>query len=173
MKQLYTALVRPHLEYGNVVWHPYLRKDIDMLEAVQHRATRMIPGFAKLSYDERLRIDLPTLEYRRLRGDAIETYKFLTGKYTDYDPEFLPLHKSVGVTTRGHHLKLVKRECRGKLRSNFFSFRVVNIWNSLPEEVVMSNNVNCFKGRFDRCCVKLRYCKLTDSEERLSDFLRC
>ena len=117
MKELYTALVRPHLEYGNVVWHPYLRKDIDMLEAVQHRATRMIPSFAKLSYEERLRrIDLPTLEYRRLRGDAIETYKFLTGKYTDYDPEFLPLHKSVGVTTRGHHLKLVKRECRGKLR---------------------------------------------------------
>ena len=97
MKQLYTALVRPHLEYGNVVWHPYLRKDVDMLEAVQHRATRMIPAFAKLSYEERLRrIDLPTLEYRRLRGDAIEAYKYLTGKYMDYDPEFLPLHKSVG-----------------------------------------------------------------------------
>ena len=62
LKQLYTSIVRPHLEYANVVWHPFLKKDIEQLERVQHRATRMIPGFAKLSYEERLRrIDLPTL----------------------------------------------------------------------------------------------------------------
>jgi len=44
MKTLYTVLVRPHLKYGNVVWHPFLKKDIELLESVQHRASKMIPG---------------------------------------------------------------------------------------------------------------------------------
>ena len=82
MKMLFTSLVRPHLEYGNVVWHPCYLRDIELIESVQHRATRMIPGMSKLSYEERLRkMDLPTLEYRRKRGDAIEAYKYLHGKY--------------------------------------------------------------------------------------------
>jgi len=49
MKQLFTTLVRLHLEYGNVVWHPMLRMDKDMIEAVQHRATKMVPGLATAS----------------------------------------------------------------------------------------------------------------------------
>jgi len=47
---------------------------------------------------------------------------------------------------------LQKRDCCGQLRQNFFSMRVANVWNSLPENVVMSPTVNCFKGRFDRVC---------------------
>jgi len=63
--------VRPHLEYGNVVWHPMYKKDIDLLERVQRRATRiMVQGLAKLSYEERIEAMyyLPSLAYRRLRG---------------------------------------------------------------------------------------------------------
>jgi len=71
----YTALVRPHLEYGNVVWHPFLKKDIELLESVQRRASKMTPGLKHLFYEDRLKaIDLLSLLYRRLRGDAIETY---------------------------------------------------------------------------------------------------
>ena len=67
MKQLYTVMVRPHLEYGNVVWHPQLKQNIELLEAVQHRVTKMIPGLSHLSYEERLkRMGLPSLSYRRL-----------------------------------------------------------------------------------------------------------
>jgi len=73
-------MVRPHLEYGNVVWHPQFKKDLELLEGVQRRATKMLPGLHNLSYEERLRrIDLPSLLYRRLRGDVIETYKYLHG----------------------------------------------------------------------------------------------
>lgn len=54
-KLLYKALVRPHLEYGHAVWYPHLRKHIDLLEQVQRRATRQVPGLAHLSYTDRLR----------------------------------------------------------------------------------------------------------------------
>ena len=112
MKQLFTSLVRPHLEYGNVVWHPYLKKYIDMLESVQHRATRMVPGLVKLSYTDRLmKLDLPTLVYRRNRGDAIEVYKYLHGIYDVDSTDILPRHIACGMTTRGHSLKLRKTEC--------------------------------------------------------------
>jgi ribonuclease P/MRP protein subunit RPP40 len=53
--QLYKSLVRPHLEYCMQVWCPYLRKDIDMIEGVQRKATRMILGYSEKSYEERLK----------------------------------------------------------------------------------------------------------------------
>jgi len=56
MKQLFVALFRPHLEYRNVVWHSYLKKDMQLLEGVQHRATRMVPGLSKLNYEQRLKL---------------------------------------------------------------------------------------------------------------------
>ena len=158
MKQLFTNVVRPNLEYGNVVWHPFLKQDIELLEGVQHRATRMVPGLAKLPYEERLRkMDLPSLVYRRNRGDAIEVYKYLHGIYSVDCSDLLPLHESSSLTTRGHSLKLAKRSSRTQLRQNFFSNRVVKLWNNLPEDVVMAPTVNCFKGRFDRYTADNRY----------------
>ena len=66
MKQLYISMVRPRLEYGNVVWHPMLRKDQDALESLQHRATRLVLSLSKLCYEEKLMLrGLPSLSYRR------------------------------------------------------------------------------------------------------------
>jgi len=74
MKRLYNTIVRPHLEYAYIVWHPYLKKDIELLERVQHRATKMVPGLRHLTYEERLwKMDLSKLVYRRARGDTIDT----------------------------------------------------------------------------------------------------
>ena len=158
MKLLYTALVRPHLEYGNVVWHPTYKKDIDLVESVQRRATRMVPGLAKLSYEERLQaMDLPSLAYRRLRGDAIEVYKYLNGVYKVESSSMLPLVDPTSSQTRGHCLKIQKRHCRTRMRANFFSFRIVNMWNSLPADVVLSPTLSCFKGRIDRLWRSLQY----------------
>ena len=70
----------------------------------------------------------------------------------------LPLHKTTGMTTRGHSLKLQKRESKGQLRANFFGLRVVNIWNALPNVIVTAESVNCFKGRFDRWNGGSKFC---------------
>ena len=76
---MYKAVVRPHLEYCIQAWRPY-RKDIDTLEHIQRRATKITPGLGDLSYEERLKeCGLTTLETRRLRGDHIEVFKIFNG----------------------------------------------------------------------------------------------
>ena len=78
---LYKNLVRPHLEYGNVVWGPYFKEDIKAVERVQRRATKLVPGLWNIPYENRLRhLRLPSLCHRRRRGDMIYTYKIMTGK---------------------------------------------------------------------------------------------
>ena len=77
---LYKAIVRPHLEYCIQACNPHLRKDIDMLENIPKRATKLIPGLRDLRYEERLKkCGLTTLERRILRGDQIEVFKILNG----------------------------------------------------------------------------------------------
>jgi len=73
------------VEYCNSVWAPYKKTYIDRLLKVPKRATKMIPYLRKMHYPDRLKqLNLPTLTYKRSRGDMIETYKLLTGKY---DPQ--------------------------------------------------------------------------------------
>ena len=119
----------------------------------------MIQGLGKYSYEERLKLlDLPSLVYRRYRGDAIEVYKYLRGVYTVDSSSLLPLSStSTESRTRGHAFKLMKRRCASQLRSNFFSMRVVNLWNSLTEDVVTAPSLNVFKGRLDRAWYHMRY----------------
>ena len=77
---LYKSLVRSRLEYCVQALSSYLRKDIELLEKVQKRATRMIDGFADKDYNDRLKeVGLTTLETRRKRGDLIEAFKIIKG----------------------------------------------------------------------------------------------
>ena len=76
MKKLYTSLVKPILEYGNVALAPTLKRDQQMIENVQRRRTKLVPEQENLECGDRLRaLKLLSLYYRRARGDMIETYK--------------------------------------------------------------------------------------------------
>ena len=125
------------------------KKHIDMVENVQRRSTKQVPGLSQLSYEERLRkLKLPTLTYRRLRGDMIEVFKIMSGKY---DPEVSDLFaKSTTQATRGHGYKLFKKRPKLDVRKFSFCYRVVDIWNRLPDSVVTANTVHSFERRFDK-----------------------
>jgi hypothetical protein len=106
--RLYKSLVRPQLEYCIQVWSPYLKQDMEKLEKVQRRATKMIWGYKDLGYEERLkRCGLTTLERRRSRGDLIEAYKIITGKEAVQKEKFFEL--APNKATRGHRYKLFKK----------------------------------------------------------------
>ena len=78
---LYKSLVRPHLEYCNVIWGPFYEGDIITVEKIQRRATKLVPEFKKLPCEDRLHaLDIPSLSYCRQRGDMITTYKLLTNQ---------------------------------------------------------------------------------------------
>ena len=157
-KTLYKAIVRPHLEYAVSVWNPHLRKHIRKIERVQRRATKQIPELKNLSYKERLTaLKLPTLVYRRMRGDMIEVYKILTGKYDPSVSDFLPLHRAAVVNdrTRGHPLKLQKRKFTHDICKYSFGRRVTDTWNKLPEAVVTAPTLITFENRLDAYWSKL------------------
>ena len=77
MQLLFVALVQPHLEFGNVVWSSRLEKDKKCVEGVQRRATKIIPVLKDLMYEQRFeKMKLPSMCYRRLRGDLIEVFRY-------------------------------------------------------------------------------------------------
>ena len=129
MIPLFKALVRPILEYANVVWCPALKTNIDKIEGVQRRFTKKIKGLNKLNYVERLRaLKLPSLEYRRKRGDLIEMYKIVQGINDPCTTTSL-YNICENACTRGHDFKLVKPAVNTNKYANFFTNRVINPWN--------------------------------------------
>ena len=122
-------------------------KHMKKLEAVQRRATKLVRGISQLSYSARLKaLKLPTLQYRRKRGDMITTYKIFHG-LIDADPSmFFKLNNN---KTRGHRFKIVLNKCRLNVRKNFYSQRVIQEWNSLPADIVEAKDVITFEKLFD------------------------
>ena len=135
--------------YCSSVWAPYKKLDIEALEKVQKKAKKILLALKWLPYSEKLKAcQIPTLHYRRIRGDMTETYKIITGKYQGcVAPGFI---KEEIYVTRENDLRLQKLRARYDLRKFGFSNRVVNKWISLPKWVVSANTTNTFKAQYDR-----------------------
>ena len=127
-----------------------------MLEKIQRRASKLIPGLGDLSYEERLKeCGLTTLETRRLMGDQIEVFKILKG-YENIDSNiFFEIKES--KITRGHNFTLVKKQSRLDIRKFSFSQRSINVWNKLSTECVHASSVNVLKNRIDKYLSKAGY----------------
>ena len=153
MATLYTSMVRPHLEYGNVIWGPFYALDRKAVESVQRRATKLIPELKDEPYTERLRaLDIPSMEYRRSRGDMIICYKIFNGFVRmNADEMFRPVPSSgTRSATFGHHQRIMRQQAHSRARANSFSQRVIKDWNSLPIEVVEASSINDFKNKLDK-----------------------
>ena len=146
--KLYKAFVRPHVEYANVVWSPYLKRQSQTVEKVQRRATKLLKECKNLSYSERLQyLNLHSLKGRRLRGDLIQAYKIINGI------DNVDVHKiftfSPTDSTRNNQGKIFVKHCNTNKRKFSFSYRVANPWNSLPATTKFSPSLNGFKNLLD------------------------
>lgn len=145
---LYKSLVRPHLEYGNLIWYPTLGQSAE-LEKVQRRATKLVPSLRGLKYEERLeKLKLPSLKHRRKRGDMIQVFKIIN-KIDDLEKDLFfeptPVEKTRGTIDKLY----VRGEKSINLRLNVFSNRTVSNWNSLSTNIKISPNTNTMKNRLD------------------------
>lgn len=144
---LFKSLVRQILEYGNIIWGPFYKGDKLAVERVQRRATKLITSIKDFSYEERLRIlQMPSLSYRRDRGDMIQLHKIVNDQVNVEKDLFI---KEIKSTTRGHSKKLRKGKATKLARINTFSNRIIDDWNSLPHHVVEAKTTNLFKSEID------------------------
>ena len=106
----------------------------------------MVPQLKDLGYEERLkRLSLPSLVYRRFRGDMIETYKYIHGCY---DMKSVLKMDTYGKT-RGHEAKIFKGRYNTNVRKRVYSVRVAHGWNRLPRDVIKTKSLNSFKKKLD------------------------
>ena len=99
---------------------------MQLLEGVQRRATKLVPGMKEMEYTDRLKtLMLPSLVYRGLRGDLIEAFKFKNQMNAVNSDTQLPLEKE--SCTRGNSQKLKKQRLNTNIRKRFFSLSVTDI----------------------------------------------
>ncbi len=143
---LYSALVRPHLEYAMQANCLYLKKDINHLERIQRAATRWVKGLRGLTYEERLQaLKLQALVKRRLRRDMFLTHKILYN-HIDLDAtQLFKISRRPGV--RRSSIRLLHQTRRTRRRRNCLACRVVNNWNRLPFAVASVKEQHKFKKK--------------------------
>ena len=159
---LYKTFVRPKLEHAVAAWSPWQEGDKEILEKVQRRMVRMISDKKGRTYEEQVEnVGLTPLTERRQRGDMMETFRTLKGfnrvekanwfKFRDPNSN-RATRATVSVTEEGQQERvnvLYKENVRIETRKNFFSVRVVDNWNRIPDAIKDQKTINGFKNSYD------------------------
>lgn len=167
--KLYTAYVRPHLEFAVQAWSPPNITEIMLLEKVQRRASKIPFSNRNLNYEDRLgKMGLTSLELRRKRGDLIEFYKYINklDLITLHQKPMFRTDASIAgpaACTRGNSRRVRSQSFTSReindycasvsVRMNFFTNRVAGWWNVLPNNIIEAKNLNAFKARLDEWLV--------------------
>ena len=131
-----------HLRLVSSSW-----KDIEAIESIQHRATKVPQEMKQFDYETRCtKLGLTSLRQRRIRGDLIQKYKIdndIDSVNWHIVPRSIP--PSYGHRTRFH--REIVSSCL--VRQNFFNNRVASHWNALPDNVAHAHSVDNFKANYD------------------------
>ena len=146
---LYKYLVHIHLEHAVQFWSQNLRRDIDKIEKIPRRATKIIPEIRNHNYHQRIHdIDLISLVQRRPRGQLIEAFKYVNRFTTasawglfDYD---------INDRTRINKAKHIVKHFNTSVAQHFYPIKITTTWIALSSEVVISRTVNSFKNSLDK-----------------------
>ena len=150
----YTTFIRPTVEYATTIWNPYIEKDKKTVERVQKFFTKQICQRCNIpfdSYSDRLyKLDLKTLEYRRLEFDILMFYKFMNGLVDIKKSEFFTMSAS-RYNTRSHELCIRPNLINtNQLQHKFFINRCTSVWNNLPAELVKCQSYLLFRSKLKK-----------------------
>ena len=138
--------MRPHLEYSGQAWGSQYKKNRELLERVQRRATKMIRGLEHLPYEDRLgELGLFSLEKRRLQGDLVDTFQYLKGDYEQEGNQLFTRVDSDRTREKGFNLK--EGRFRLDIRGKFITKGVVTCWDMLPREAVDAPSLEVLNTR--------------------------
>ena len=160
---LYKTFVRTKMEFAVAAWNPWNEGDIALLENVQKRMIRMVSDVRGETYEEKLAdAGLLSLKERRQRGDMIEVFKTMRGFnkverrewFVIREEEEVRATRSNTTVTDGVERRrpdvLFQTRAKKEIRKNFFTMRVVQPWNEIPDEIKNQKSVNAFKNSYDR-----------------------
>ena len=147
--RLYKAMVKPIIEYAAVVWAPYTKRDIDMIERTQRQAARFVTSnYSRYASVTQMLTDLnwPTLARCRDELKAIMMFKIINHLVDIPVNPFLTSISTVH-STRGHNMRFMQPMTR--IDSYMYSFfpSAIKIWNDLPQNVIDSNDIDQFKQK--------------------------
>ena len=127
-KAIYPSMIRSHMEHAVQAWSPQLKKDINLLELVQRRATKLVGSLRDSTYEQRkIALGLTSLEERRARGDLIEVFKIIHGFENIQCDQFFKLESEVhDHELRGSELKIHVPQGGNTRRRKFFVIRIIN-----------------------------------------------